>query len=734
MARGERPEPRRLTRDTPGREPSGAFHLATKRFPPPAPGPSGYTRRRAHERSLDEPLLGDPERSSSSSGEEKDHDDDDDDDDGMGSAGEGSHWLDRTPSDELGDPTTLRGDAARRVARRLTDVARFRGSVGSEAETSAWLSRRSTPDGVDQTPAAARDPARFNPTPPLGQTLAPAPAFKPGPNAIVFTREQRGDPGAQPEKRYNVQRKWLVLDVDGESTFLEATKMEMQRELGVPFRDLMILDPALPTRYPSSVFIRPRALVINLEHIRAVVVSTRVVLMADRDDGGPDPHAKRFFQSLRKMLAKDPTPTPTDVLPETLPDVLPEDVLPEDVIPNDVIPNDVLADDVMPNGGVSPEATAATTDILGLRQSPADLKVLTLPFELRVVEAALFHVCARLLEETITLEDVAYPALDSLARHVTTKSLERVRRAKAAMNQLSRRVGAVREELSKLLADDGDMMAMCLTTREEKDRHVHDDGRSRHYRSGGEEESNHGAASNHGSRRKSRHRKSSGPRVRRRSSSSSGVVVDSSEKEPPERSPVSPDPPGAPRPSPVEEDAVRVELHPPPVSFPDLSTSPIKQLEPRRSLSIEGSSSDGVPFDDLSSSEAEDADVGEELEGVEEHEGVEALLEAYYMHVDFSFARLAELRDATEDTEDLAEISLDSQRNRLIKIDLVISNATLAVGVFGVVAGAFGMNLPVPLRSNQGAFGEVLIAAGAACVALFTGVLLYLRSQRLLQT
>ena len=716
-------EPRRLTRDTPGREPSGAFHLATTRFPPPAPGPSGYTRSIRHERSLDEPLLGDL------SGEEKDHDDDDDDDDddgGMGSAGEGSHWLDRTPSGELGDPTTLRGDAARRVARRLTDARRV-GSAGSEAETSAWFSRRSNPDGVDQTPAAARDPARSTPTPPLGQTPAPPPAFKPGPNAIVFTREQRGDPAAQPEKRYNVQRKWLVLDVDGESTFLEATKMEMQRELGVPFRDLMILDPALPTRYPSSVFIRPRALVINLEHIRAVVVSTRVVLMADRDDGGPDPHAKSFFQSLRKMLAKDPTPTPTptDVVPETLPD----DVLPDDVIPDDVIPDDVLPDDVLPNGGVSPEATAATTDILGLRQSPADLKVLALPFELRVVEAALFHVCARLLEETIELEDAAYPALDSLARHVTTKSLERVRRAKAAMNQLSRRVGAVREELSKLLADDGDMMAMCLTTREEKDRHVHDDGTHRNYRSGGEEESSHGAASNHGSRRKSRHRRgdrrppATGPRVRRRSSSSSGVD-DSCEKEPP--------PPPAPRPFPVEEDAVRVEPHPPPVSFPDLSMSPIK-LEPRRSLS-EGSSSDGVPFDDLSSSEVEDSDVGEELEGVEEHEGVEALLEAYYMHVDFSFARLAELRDATEDTEDLAEISLDSQRNRLIKIDLVISNATLAVGVFGVVAGAFGMNLPVPLRSNQGAFEEVLIATGAACVALFTGVLLYLRSQRLLQT
>ena len=155
----------------------------------------------------------------------------------------------------------------------------------------------------------------------------------------------------------------------------------------------------------------------------------------------------------------------------------------------------------------------------------------------------------------------------------------------------------------------------------------------------------------------------------------------------------------------------------------------------KRQVSLGGgsSSSGPAPFDDLPSdsvdSDSVDSDAGEE-----EHEGVEALLEAYYMHVDFSFARLAELRDAVEDTEDLAEISLDSQRNALIKIDLVISNATLAVGVFGVVAGAFGMNLPVPLRSDPGAFSEVLIVSAAACSALFLGVLLYLKSQRLLQT
>ena len=63
------------------------------------------------------------------------------------------------------------------------------------------------------------------------------------------------------------------------------------------------------------------------------------------------------------------------------------------------------------------------------------------------------------------------------------------------------------------------------------------------------------------------------------------------------------------------------------------------------------------------------------------------------MHVDFSHKRLTELRDAIEDTEDLAEINLDSQRNQLIKIDLVLSNGMLSVGIFSMVAGTFGMNL-----------------------------------------
>ena len=328
-----------------------------------------------------------------------------------------------------------------------------------------------------------------------------------------------------------------------------------------------------------------------------------------------------------------------------------------------------------------------------------------------MVEAALFHVCRRLLEETTALEEAAYPSLDQLAKHVTTKSLERVRRAKSSMNSLSRRVGAVREELSKLLADDGDMLAMCLTLREQRERDEQAQTQSH--------DGHHRHVTHH-------HRSCSSARRRRRSSSSAGAnesdVVAA-------RAPIR-------VPSPVDEpepEHSAVNERKPPVSFPDLSSSSIER-EPRVSLGGGSSSSGPAPFDDFPSSDSVDSDSVDSDAGGEEHEGVEALLEAYYMHVDFSFARLAELRDAVEDTEDLAEISLDSQRNALIKIDLVISNATLAVGVFGVVAGAFGMNLPVPLRSDPGAFSEVLIVSAAACSALFLGVLLYLKSQRLLQT
>jgi magnesium transporter len=287
---------------------------------------------------------------------------------------------------------------------------------------------------------------------------------------------------------------------------------------------------------------------------------------------------------------------------------------------------------------------------------------LLLPFELRVVEAALHDVCMRLLDETVALERDAAPALETLADRVSAASLEKTRGIKAAMNKLAARVGAVREALEKLLQDDDDMAAMCLSSADGKDRSEGDDAE--------------------------------------KTTEDDDVPASGDSR----------------------RDAERHDVH------SGTSTSQERREDKDDSLdSLKRMRSSA------SSASRSGASVASGAEGPEAHEGVEALLEAYYMHCDYSFKRLNELRGSVEDTEDLAEIKLDSQRNQLIKVDLMLSNGALAVGAFSMVVGVFGMNLPTGLETSREAFSEVLFVSAVACLALFVTVVVLCRRWKLLQ-
>ena len=263
-----------------------------------------------------------------------------------------------------------------------------------------------------------------------------------GPNAIIYTRT------AQDAKLYSLARRWLLVDASGNASFLEATKAEMQRELGVPFRDLMILDPNLPTAYPSSVFIRPRAIVVNLEHIKMIVVSTYALLLGT---DAPEPHARQFVAMLQRQLAPraacqpsavNARPPPPPTASTSAARARPPSPIPAPlsrVASSLDLEADAAAAAAMEDAidGVH----GSTTDLLGLRQTPSDLRVLALPFELRVLEAALHDVCKRLLDETMALEFDAAPALEKLADQVNSAALERVRWVKGRMNSLTQRRG-----------------------------------------------------------------------------------------------------------------------------------------------------------------------------------------------------------------------------------------------------------------------------------------------------
>ena len=75
-------------------------------------------------------------------------------------------------------------------------------------------------------------------------------------------------------------RPWLLLDSTGQAQVVEVGKHAIMRPTGLPARDLRILDPLLS--YPSTVLGRERAIVINLEHIKAIITAQEVLLLHSR--------------------------------------------------------------------------------------------------------------------------------------------------------------------------------------------------------------------------------------------------------------------------------------------------------------------------------------------------------------------------------------------------------------------------------------------------------------------
>ncbi|XP_008674680.1 magnesium transporter MRS2-F isoform X2 [Zea mays] len=161
-------------------------------------------------------------------------------------------------------------------------------------------------------------------------------------------------------------REWMVVPASGPARVEEAGKHAVMARTGLPARDLRVLDPLLS--YPSTILGRERAIVVNLERVKALITATEVLLPNTKD-----PAFARFVRDLQ-----------TRVL-------------------------------------------ASSSD------------------------------------QTSTLEQEAYPALDELTSKISTLNLERVRQIKSRLVAISGRVQKVRDELEHLLDDEMDMAEMYLT-------------------------------------------------------------------------------------------------------------------------------------------------------------------------------------------------------------------------------------------------------------------------------
>ncbi|KAG8658642.1 magnesium transporter MRS2-2 isoform X2 [Manihot esculenta] len=213
------------------------------------------------------------------------------------------------------------------------------------------------------------------------------------------------------KKKTQPARSWILVDASGQGTILDADKQAIMHRVQIHARDLRILDPLLS--YPSTILGRERAIVLNLEHIKAIITSEEVLLR--------DPLDENVIPVVEELQRRLP--------------------------PANHIVQGQRDGKGYPSGQNDVEAGEEDES----------------PFEFRALEVALEAICSFLAARTTELETAAYPALDELTSKISSRNLDRVRKLKSAMTRLTARVQKVRDELEQLLDDDDDMADLYLS-------------------------------------------------------------------------------------------------------------------------------------------------------------------------------------------------------------------------------------------------------------------------------
>lgn len=104
-------------------------------------------------------------------------------------------------------------------------------------------------------------------------------------------------PGSSPH-----EKKWVKLDSNGKTAVVGVDRQRLTQQLGIQLRDLRILDPKFNTSYPSAILCRENALVVNLEHIKAIISPLYVFVMNPETDG-----VVEFIKDLEERLSSNTT-------------------------------------------------------------------------------------------------------------------------------------------------------------------------------------------------------------------------------------------------------------------------------------------------------------------------------------------------------------------------------------------------------------------------------------------
>ena len=94
------------------------------------------------------------------------------------------------------------------------------------------------------------------------------------------------------------------------------------------------------------------------------------------------------------------------------------------------------------------------------------------------------------------------------------------------------------------------------------------------------------------------------------------------------------------------------------------------------------------------------------------------------------------LSEYVDDTEDFINIELDSHRNQLIRLDIVLTTFTTSMALITAVTALFAMNVRLQPSGDGKApyswFVVITCTTAAGALALFTVVLAYCKWRKLL--
>ncbi|KAK9843507.1 hypothetical protein WJX81_006572 [Elliptochloris bilobata] len=529
------------------------------------------------------------------------------------------------------------------------------------------------------------------------------------------------------------RREWLHIDANGSPTYLQVDKHRLVSELGINYRDVRILDPMVPTPSPSTIFIRDKAILVNLESLRMIVCHDKVFLLSAPVQSQPltvgtFPAIENFF--VRDLCIR-------------------------------------LKPERSPRSGC---ATPLATDR-------------NLPYELRAVEGALAAAVRSYEAEVAALEARLLPCLHKLLHKLSREELNVLRHCKSTLNKLLGRMRLCRKSLESILDDNEDMALMFLGRRERARVAAEAERKSVGAGSGGAQ----GAAAADDEELVSRAQEQ-GDEFGDEDATEDGDEYEAADRV----GPLTPSEAAAAASAAAQFSAAggSAELDAygagasqrglnadpnadlgavpggggcggggdggigaatAPVAIPGAAagaaatgaptlcpaeSAPATQFPASEQLKAKSSRWRSGSFRAKLSALMQAISVRERVldDDASNISSCENLLEAYFMQIDYLTNRLDCTDEHVKSTEEQLTMELDHRRNELVAFDLFMTGVATIFAAVGMVGGIFGMNMPLPksLQVSETAFLWTTFYTCFVGFLMFVGFVLFARWKRLL--